>query len=192
MDFSGFIAPGLDFIGNLIGRDDARSMAHQQMDFQERMDNTRYQRATADMLAAGLNPALMYSSGGPGGAPVGANSQPVNLFGGVSNSALSAIRLRQELKNLVSQEYATRAQGVREDSQAALNHVQAGLVQDQRRKMVFDARTAAAEARIAEAQVPGALQEAAIDSTKIGTAARLVNRFNPLGHSAASLIRSVR
>ena len=56
----------------------AAKSANKQMDFQKDMSNTSYQRAVADMKAAGINPALAISQGGastPSGAMYNPNIQ---------------------------------------------------------------------------------------------------------------------
>lgn len=105
-------ALGLKAGGAALQNSAQKQMAKNQMQFQERMSNTAYQRAMADMRKAGLNPILAGKLGGAS-TPGGAMPNIANIFGDGVNSAIAA--------------KATENQGALQAAQTAVQRVEERL-----------------------------------------------------------------
>lgn len=99
---------GADIFGGLLQHDAQQSanrrnvaLQREQRAWEEHMSGTAYQRATKDMLAAGLNPMLAYSQGGASTPNVSAATvAPEDATGRAINSAASKGMQVQQLQNL--------------------------------------------------------------------------------------------
>lgn len=163
-----------------------------QMQFQERMSGTAYQRATEDMRLAGINPMLAYAQGGAstpgGGAASGAAATVEDVVGPAVASAQHARRLHQELKNMRQSEETTYYQGQQAAAGARSAQSQAHLNVALEREA--DARTAnlGVQTALGMADLPARQVAGRVGGGRFGTATEYLRRgvssLAPLGAAA--------
>ncbi|WNK13778.1 MAG: DNA pilot protein [Microvirus sp.] len=95
----GIGAAGLSYLGGKQANDANAKQAQAQMDFQAQQTGTAYQRATADMQQAGLNPMLAYSQGGASSGS-GASANISDEITPALSSAKQGAMYREQLNQL--------------------------------------------------------------------------------------------
>lgn len=117
------LAGGASLIGGALANRGRRQESQRNRQFQERMRNTEWQAAVADMEKAGINPALAYSQGGAA-SPSGSIAGQQDVGGPAVGSALQATRLKEELGLIREQKKAATQQGIKTGREARFQEMQ--------------------------------------------------------------------
>lgn len=131
------ISSALSFLGGERRNTAQEELAQQQMDYQSAMSNTAYQRAVADMKAAGINPMLAARVGGAS-SPMGAMAQVMDTVTPAVQSGMGAYTGIASAQAAESQAVLSSAQARLADSQIELNSEQKQVVSNTAQKIILE------------------------------------------------------
>lgn len=155
-----------------------------QREWEEKMSNSAYQRATDDMKKAGINPMVAFQQGGastPSGAMAGVNApqRQENILAGLSSTALDVARLSNDMKGTNANVKLADASATNQLAQASTAGSSAKQMEAQTKAVTAQLNAIAKEAKAREVK-------AGYD-TKFGTWDAIGQRINRDAGSAARI-----